>query len=185
MSELQKVFASPDDANTVAEINSTRSALDKLISKKQTDAKKLIRDLTLRTQQLEQELNKREPTDASHKHRMDSLDRQKENVSSNITDLDRQILQLREQSEQLKRKTEELKARKRHLDEQRLEDVPRFKLYQLVSNLKWDYEHAHVKGHIDMVDFKRQVVRDVRPFDIDADKHNAFEIANTLWDLMD
>ncbi len=182
--ELTRVFAAPDDANTISEIIKKRADIEKLQQKKQTDAKKLIKELSARAQQLEADVGRREPTEA-HRIRIETLERQKENISSNITEIEKQNINLKQESERLKKRAEDLRARKKQLEEQRLDDVPRLKLYQCISNIKWEYESARVKGHVDLVDFKRQLVKDVRPFDIDPAQHTSFEVTNMLWDLMD
>lgn len=184
MQELQRVFASPDDADAMLEILKKRGDIDKLMLRKQTDAKKLIRDLSTRTQQLENEAARREGTE-NHRLRLETLERQKENISTNISEIENQNKHLRAESERLKKKADELRDRKKQLEGQRQDDVPRLKLYQCITNLKWDYDSTRIKGHIDIVDHKRNIVMDVRPFEIDPAQHTSFEITNRLWDLMD
>jgi len=186
MQELQRVFAEPTDVTTIGEITKKRGDIDKLQLKRQLDAKKLIKDLTQRTTQLGLDLSRKDRNGDDHRTQLETLDRQKENLSSNITNYDKQIAQLKVEIEDLKRRTEELKTRRSQIETQRLDDAPRLKLYQCISNIKWDYETPmRVKGHVDIVDQKRQLVKDVRPFDIDPLQYGSFEIANMLWELMD
>jgi DNA repair exonuclease SbcCD ATPase subunit len=184
MQELQRVFSVPEDANTISEILKKRADCDKLILKKQTDAKKLIKDITTRIQQLENEAARREGSE-NHRIRLDTLERQKENINTNISEVEKQNQIMKQEAERLKKKTDELRDRKKQLESQRYDDVPRLKLYQCITNLKWDYDSARIKGHIDVVDHKRNLVTDVRPFEIDPAQSTSFEITNRLWDLMD
>jgi len=184
--EIIPIFETSEDANTILLVNKLRADIDKLIIKKQTDARKLIKELSSRTQQLEQEVVRKESAEVQQA-RIQALERQKENISTSLEGMDKQSHQLKDEVEHLRKKTEELRARKQALEEQRLEDVPRIKLYQCVSNIKWDYEASagHVKGHVDILDFKRKMVKDVRPFDIAPQQKSSFETTNYLWDLME
>jgi hypothetical protein len=41
------------------------------------------------------------------------------------------------------------------------------------------------QGHVDILDFKRKMVKDVRPFDLAPQQKSSFETTNHLWELME
>jgi len=84
-----------------------------IIWKKQLDSKQLIRDLTRQVHQQESE-GKRIESPSVHKHRLDIIEREKENVSENIHELEKQYIQIKKTVEELKHEEDELKKKRNY-----------------------------------------------------------------------
>jgi len=184
LKEITKIFASADDAQTINEINKLHADFMKLSDKKQHDSKQLIRDLTKQVHQQEAEA-KRIESPAIHKHRLEIIEREKENVNENIQELEKQYTQIKKTVEEFKREEEELKRKKVQLEVDTNQEVPKAKtlinLYQNITNIKWDYDsELLVKGSIIL-----PKKNDIRPFELDPSKQSDFKITNYLWELMD
>lgn len=55
-----------------------------------------------------------------------------------------------------------------------------FVLYHELSKITWDYDSPKVKGIMSRMKFN-----DVIDFEIDPEGKSEYDIANTLWDLME
>ena len=55
-----------------------------------------------------------------------------------------------------------------------------FVLYHELSKITWDYDSSKIKGVMSRMKFN-----DVIDFEFDSEGKSEFEIANTLWDLME
>lgn len=55
-----------------------------------------------------------------------------------------------------------------------------FVLYHELSKITWDYDSPKVKGVMSRMKFN-----DVIDFEIDPEGKSEYDIANTLWDLME
>jgi len=88
---------------------------------------------------------------------------------------------------EIRREAEQLKMRRNEVEKDMAEHIPVQKgllaLYVNITNLRFDYDAANVKGIVVPPEGEEDI--DPRPFDLDPSSLSEFELTNRLWDLID
>jgi hypothetical protein len=134
--------------------------------------------------------------------KLSALEKEKEQVSGNLSQMERHMKKLEEDLGRLAVMEESLQAKAHALSRETGEEVPRTKhllrLYRNISNIQWQGEETSIAGRtfnsflitaicpsspIQSTDVT--LLHDVRPFSLEPSKHSKSAVANLLWDLMD
>eukprot|EP00793_Prasinoderma_coloniale_P001560 PRCOL_00003364-RA len=182
--DLYMVFESRDDAAKIAHVRVAAAEMAALCEAKQGDLQGAIRDLTRRVATVERDAAPTEPPEA-HERRVAEAEEQKADAEQVVRQYEDQLAALELEKANAASRMSAVASTRAETDTLEAEALPQNKhelsLYAHVSKIIWHYEAGErVRGNV-----SDPAKADIRPFDMDPAKTSNFDIANSLWDLME
>ncbi|CAK4626017.1 hypothetical protein LEN26_009198 [Aphanomyces euteiches] len=181
--EISAVFDNGlKDGQRLFQIKSKYEGLRTALNDQQKSARQTVTDMMAEIQRIQQYEDERDNSEEMLR-RIQDLDRLKHELQHKLHELKEEQLVSEANIENLiaqydlaqQRYTEECAAREK--------DIPRLKqtiaLYASITGIKWDFASEHIAGNIHVPERKH-----VESFEL-KEPHNAFDVANELWRLID
>ena len=180
LAEVTNVFHTDEDVKTAHKIVETRAAVEQTCREKQEEIKSIIREYTQNVQALEAKASyDGSEVDADKR----ALNDEKSAVIDSIQQMEDAHQELHSKVGEIRARSSEIGAQLEGVIQQRDIQIPeastKIRLYEQITDLKWDYGSQNVAGCVIMAD-----KGEIRNFDIPKESKRAIEIADELWDLV-